>query len=185
MTHDTNNTNPARKTSRARHTARVALISAAAIIGLGVTASTANAAATGTTGLHYVSAAACKGISSPVVAMSDVVSVNAPVIYAANTTSGLDGQFVSFRQRLEKWNGAAWVATNQYSSVWKGFATDNTAALDFSDGTRTVRQPAFNFNAGAGYYRVVTDYWWSNGTDLTVPAYHTPSSNTGFCGFAY
>ena len=129
-------------------------------------------AATGTTGVHTRSGATCKAISSPVVAMNDVVSVAAPVIDAANTSSMLDGQTVSFRQRLLKWNGSSWAATNQYSAVWSGFATHATAALDFSNGSQTVRRPTFNFTAGAGYDAVVTDYWWgatnrtSGGSDM-------------------
>lgn len=185
----TNTTAAARSGRRGRLTARAALVGGVALLGLGVSVGTADAA-TGTTGLHYRSNATCKPIASPVQASSDIVSVAAPVIYAANTSSMLDGQTVSFRQRLVRWNGTSWVATNQYSAVWSGFATDATAALDFSDGTRTVRQPAFDFTAAPGYYAVVTDYWWgatnrSSGGSNVATAYHSPAANNLYCGFIY
>lgn len=184
----TNTTNTTSQGRRGRRTARVALVGGMALLGIGV--GTTAASATGLMGFHYRSSATCKAISSPVQAMNDVVSVAAPVIYAANTSSMLDGQMVSFRQRLVKLNGTVWVATNQYSAVWTGFATDATAALDFSDGTRTVRQPAFNFTAGPGTYAVVTDYWWgatnrtSGGSDMAW-AYHSPSYYDTQCFFTY
>jgi len=181
------NTTAAHKSIRGRRTFRAALISGIALIGLGVGAGTADAA--GTTGFHYLSNATCKAISSPVQAMSDTISAAAPVVYAANTSSMLDGQNVSFRQRLLKYSNGSWFQVGQ-SAVWTGFATDATAALDFSDGTRTLRQPIITFTAGPGYYAVVTDYWWgatnrtAGGSDVQT-AFHSPSNNTGYCSFTY
>jgi hypothetical protein len=175
------NTTGRRRGQRLR---RAALTVGLAVVGIGAVAASPAAAATGSTGVHYRSAATCMGISSPVVAGQSRVRVAAPTIYAANTTAGLDAQYVSFRQRLVRWNGARWVATDQYSAVWRGFATDARAAVDFTSGTRTVRRPSFDFTAGPGYYAVVTDYWWPRGSDSAY-AYHTPSANTGYCGFVY
>lgn len=171
---------------RGRHAiialAAVAL-SVLSVVGVSGTAE----AATGRTGVHYKSSAACKGIS-PVMASQSQVVVQAPTMYAANTTSRVDAQIVRFRQRLLRWNGSAWVAAGS-SAVWSGFATDSTAALDFGDGTRVLRRPQITFTAGKGYYAVVTDYWWaatsytSGGSNAAV-ANHSPSSSTSFCTFS-
>lgn len=189
ITDDTDDT-VAESTPTRRPRGRHALVALAAValsilsvVGVAGTAE----AATGRTGVHYVSSAACKGIS-PVMASQSQVVVQAPTIYAANTTSGLDGQTVRFRQRLLRWNGSTWVAAGQ-SAVWSGFATDSTAGLDFSDGSRTLRRPQITFTAGKGSYAVVTDYWWAatnytTGGSNSANAYHSPSSNTTYCTFA-
>jgi hypothetical protein len=163
----------------------VGLLSMAGVVGLAGPAD----AATGKTGTHYRSATACRSIASPVTAAQSTVVAAAPVIYAANTTTGLDGQTVRFRQRLLRWNGASWVAAGQ-SAVWSGFATDSTAGLDFSDGSRTLRRPQITFNAGPGYYAVVTDYWWAatnrtTGGSNVATATHSPSTSVDYCNFRY
>jgi hypothetical protein len=174
-----------------RRPVRFAMVAVLALMGAlsSVAFSSTAGAATGLTGLHYLSAATCRPISSPVVAARSQVAAAAPIMYAANTTSGLDGQTVSFRQRLQVWNGSTWVASSQ-SAVWSGFATDGTAGLDFSDGSRTLRRPVITFTAGPGYYRVVTDYWWAatgrtSGGSNSAVAQHSPSSTTAYCGFSY
>ena len=159
------------------------VVSMASMVGIAGTAG----AATGRTGTHYRSKATCQAIS-PVMGTQDRITVAAPVIYAANTTSRVDAQVVKFRQRLVRWNGSSWVAAGS-SKVWSGFATDTTAALDFGDGTRTLRRPQITFTAGKGYYAVVTDYWWAatsytaGGSDAAY-ATHSPSSSTSYCAFS-
>src|SRR5262245_40357350 len=86
-----------------RRLRRAALALGLTVLGVSAFANSAEAA-TGSTGVHYRSAATCMGISSPVMAAQSRVRVAAPVIYAANTTAGVDAQFVSFRQRLVRWN---------------------------------------------------------------------------------
>lgn len=175
----------ARRRNRRLVAVAAGLLSLASVVGIAGPAE----AATGRTGTHYRSATSCAGISSPVVAGRSRVVAAAPVMYSANTTGGQDSGTVRFRQRLLRWNGTAWVASQQ-SAVWSGFATDNTAGLDFSDGTRTLRRPQITFNAGPGYYSVVTDYWWTahnttNTGSNVATALHSPSTNTGYCNFRY
>lgn len=174
--------------NRFRRAARLAAAVCGAAIVLGAAAPAG--AATGTTGTHYPSAATCNGISSPVEARRSQVVAAAPTMFAPNTTTGRDAGTVQFRQRLLKWNGTAWVSAGQASAVWTGFAMDDTAALDFSDGTRTLRRPQITFTTGPGYYAVQTDHWFTahgsgaKGSNVTN-AVHKPSTSTSFCYFRY
>jgi len=74
--------------------------------------------------------------------------------------------------------------------VYKGFATDSRAALDFQDPQgRTFRMPAFDLMAAQGYQAVVTDYYWFSGNTLTGSdsawAYHSNNNPTSYCTFRY
>lgn len=190
---NTTTTNPdfsTRTTTKPHRRAARMVVAAVLMAAVGVAATAGSAgAATGRTGVHHRSAATCQGIS-PVMASQSRIRVEAPTMFAANTSSAVDGQIVRFRQRLLRWNGTAWVSTGQASAVWSGFATDSKAALDFSDGRRTLRRPAITFTTGPGYFAVVTDYWFAatnrtaGGSNMAV-AKHAPSPNTTYCGFQH
>ncbi|HUR76742.1 MAG TPA: hypothetical protein VMZ22_02265 [Acidimicrobiales bacterium] len=177
--------------TRIRRIIAAAAIGAVAALGVGLGGSAAHAV-TGSTGTHYKSVATCDSHgSSAVTGSMDTITVKAPTIYAVNATSGFDSQIVSFRQRLVKWNGSAWVNTGSQSAVWSGPASDRSAARDFTDGQgHTYTMPSFTFNAGAGYYAIVTDYAWNqsagmpSGSDMAF-AVHSNNNPTAYCTFQY
>ena len=179
---------PRRLAGRIRATVGIALLAGLGVVALGAAPA---GAVTGTTGVHYRSAAACQPISSPVIAAQDRIVAQAPKIFAANTSTALDAQTVSFRQRLAKWNGSAWIYTGSNSAWWNGFATDATAALDFTNSAgQTLRMPVVTFTAGPGYYAVVTEYSFAptnrttGGSDAAF-GYHSNSTSVDYCGFTY
>jgi hypothetical protein len=192
-------TNTTTNMSKLRALAPRALVVAAAVAaGVAGTSGVADAA-TGTTGRHYVSSAECNPRDTPSFPVQNRILLRTPTIYAANTTSGLDGQYVRFRQRVERWNGSrgTWDLYG-YSHVYEGFATDSKAGVNFKDLTtgQTIQQPSVYWDLpnGASFYRGVTEYRWNPsstgaaGTDV-LAAYHSdtdgPARSNAYCTFNY
>ena len=89
------------------------------------------------------------------------IEIGDPAMYAVNTTSAVDRQWVAYKPVVFRWNGTSW-AYYDTDGWMRGLARDDAKPTLWTDsgGQDHYAPMAKGINVGPGYYKVAMRYHW-------------------------